>query len=236
MAVTHDQHAPIGANTGGGNQTVTFSNQPQAGSTVLVACWFSTNGTSDPTVADNAAGNTYSKVVGNNPGSGTLSCYIFKADSINLPGSTLQVTVSSSHFQVVAFADSYLGMATGTADATNTANVGSGVSTAGVSVTPTVTNDLIFVAMTVDTGSTASGIGLSPGTLRDAENNDTTALTGGGGDNGTGGGLGTGSQTETFTWTGTSTTTARLAIAAFQQAGVAAPGAAPAVTSTYGYT
>lgn len=217
MDIAHDQHAPVNTNVGGGNVTVTFSSQPVGGSSVLVFCWFSTNGAVDPTVSDNASPpNTYTKIVGNNPGTGTFSVYIFKADNVKQPSSgILAPAVSSAHFQAVAFADSYLGMALGPADQTATASTGAGVSTANISATPTRENEMVAAAIVVDTGSTVSAMTFSPGTRRDGWDNDTTALTGEGGDNGTGGGLPATVQTETFSWTGSSNSSARMCIATF---------------------
>src|SRR5215469_1995910 len=96
MAITRGQKAPTAGSTPGGTatQAVTFGTNPASGSAILVAITMWVNGTASvSSVTDNGSpANTYSLVTDGTttahagPTGASDATWIYKADSIHLPG------------------------------------------------------------------------------------------------------------------------------------------------------
>jgi hypothetical protein len=160
VAAAIDQTAPISSIGSGTSRTVTFTNQPAAGSKVLVYVFvFQTSG-APSSVTDNA-GNSYTQdgaATGN-----TMSCYIYRADSIALPGAgNLAVTVQfgASRFFSTG-ARSYTGLAAGAPSGTNNA-ASSGASTSAATGAAGGANTGLHFAVLAD-GQSSGTATITPG-------------------------------------------------------------------------
>jgi len=100
MPATPDQTTPF-AHVGTGTAvTFTFGTNPVSGSTVSVLFW-SYNAGINPTISDNATGNSYVKDFSMHEGT-SPTCWIWRAAYINLPASgTLAVTVTFGSAQYI---------------------------------------------------------------------------------------------------------------------------------------
>ena len=173
--------APFVSSAGTTSLTTTFSSNPVAGSKVMVTVQCPSGATI--TVADNgtAPGTFWLDACCMNSSGAIPSVFVFRADSITLPGSgTYAVTVtlgSSAALQIAA--NAYTGVANGPPSATSSVT-GSGNNPAVSPVTPDDISSVLFSAFFCDSASNPESMSKASGffTLQQSQANGTSNFPG----------------------------------------------------------
>lgn len=199
MTVTLSQAATLITASTGGNRTSTFSANPTAGDKVLVGVFGYAS--SAPTSCTDNASNTYTldHSATAHPTDTSHRIYIYRADSIALPGAgTLAVTVNMADAGSVQ-AVAYTGAASGAPTATNTNYSSTNVTSGNSGAAGSATSALHFAAVTGSHGGNPENIATtSPFVQQGAEQNGSTSQCGAISDQ-----LNAlASQTCSWTWTG----------------------------------
>jgi hypothetical protein len=136
VAITRDHKSTIGQIGSGLSVTTSWSVNPTAGSTVIVAVLYNHVGTNLSVVDNGTTPSTFTLDASNLVS--TSGIHIFRANNITLPASgsyTVTVTTSSTASTILAGGWSYLGVQTGAPEATSTASTGTSTAPSTGSVT-----------------------------------------------------------------------------------------------------